>query len=76
MSVTTADFSKRLDQTAEDTEALLTKLLADAPLPDEIARTKRLIEAMRYSSLGGENGCGRFWWSRPPPCSRHRAARR
>src|ERR1700753_3164206 len=53
MSVTTADFSKRLDQTAEDTEALLTKLLADAPLPDEIVRPKRLIEAMRYSSLGG-----------------------
>src|ERR1700744_989952 len=53
MSVTTADFSKRLDQTAEDTEALLTQLLADAPLPDEIVRPKRLIEAMRYSSLGG-----------------------
>jgi farnesyl diphosphate synthase len=53
MSATTADFSKRLDQTAEDTEALLTKLLADAPLPDEIVRPKRLIEAMRYSSLGG-----------------------
>src|ERR1700753_585902 len=53
MSVTTADFSKRLDQTAEDTEALLTKLLADAPLSDEIVRPKRLIEAMRYSSLGG-----------------------
>ena len=47
------DFSKRLDQTAEDTEALLGKLLSDALLPDEIARPKRLIEAMRYSSLGG-----------------------
>src|ERR1700761_9503659 len=53
MTATTADFSKRLDQTAEDTEALLAKLLADAPLPDEIVRPKRLIEAMRYSSLGG-----------------------
>src|ERR1700749_1449905 len=53
MSVTTADFSKRLDQTGEDTEALLTKLLADAPLPDEIARPRRLMEAMRYSTLGG-----------------------
>src|SRR5712671_6879547 len=41
-------FAKRLDQTAEDTEALLGKLL-----PDEIARPKRLIEAMRYSGLGG-----------------------
>jgi farnesyl diphosphate synthase len=27
--------------------------LSDALLPDEIARPKRLIEAMRYSSLGG-----------------------
>jgi farnesyl diphosphate synthase len=56
-SMTTAtaltDFAKRLDQTAEDTEALLAKLLSDALLPDEIARPKRLIEAMRYSSLGG-----------------------
>ena len=32
------DFAKRLDQTAEDTEALLAKLLADTLLPDEIAR--------------------------------------
>src|SRR6202158_229001 len=46
-------FAKRLDQTAEDTEALLGRLLSDALLPDEIARPKRLIEAMRYSSLGG-----------------------
>jgi farnesyl diphosphate synthase len=48
-----SDFAKRLDQTAEDTEALLGTLLSDALLPDEIARPKRLIEAMRYSSLGG-----------------------
>jgi farnesyl diphosphate synthase len=48
-----SDFAKRLDQTAEDSEALLAKLLSDTPLPDEIARPKRLIEAMRYSSLGG-----------------------
>src|SRR5512143_1694747 len=47
------DFSKRLDQTAEDTEALLGRLLSDALLPDEIARPKRLMDAMRYSSLGG-----------------------
>lgn len=53
MTATTADFSKRLDRTAEDTEVLLAKLLGDAPLPDEIVRPKRLIEAMRYSSLGG-----------------------
>src|SRR5579859_2926743 len=47
------DFAKRLDQTAEDTEALLAKLLGDAPLADEIARPKRLMDAMRYSSLNG-----------------------
>ena len=48
-----SDFAKRLDQTAEDTEALLAKLLSDELLPDEIVRPKRLVEAMRYSSLGG-----------------------
>jgi len=48
-----SDFAKRLDQTAEDTETLLAGLLSHALLPDEIARPKRLIEAMRYSSLGG-----------------------
>src|SRR5207245_7856493 len=42
-----------LDKTAEDTEALLANLLADAALPDEIVRPKRLMDAMRYSSLGG-----------------------
>src|SRR5260370_15607150 len=47
------DFTKRLDQTADDTEALLGRLLSDALLPDEIARPKRLMEAMRYSSLNG-----------------------
>src|SRR4051812_699269 len=48
-----SNFAKRLDQTAEDTEALLDTLLSEALLPGEIARPKRLIEAMRYSSLGG-----------------------
>ena len=47
------DFAKRLDQTADDTEALLAKLLADTLLPDEITRPKRLMDAMRYSTLGG-----------------------
>ena len=32
---------------------LLGQLLSDAVLSDEIARPKRLIESMRYSSLGG-----------------------
>src|SRR6201746_1839293 len=53
MTTVTADFSKRLDQTAEDTEALLAKLLSDTLLADEIARPKRLMDAMRYSSLAG-----------------------
>src|SRR6266550_4418234 len=53
MTSLTAEFTKRLDQTADDTEALLATLLSDTPLPDEIARPKRLMEAMRYSSLGG-----------------------
>ena len=47
------DFAQRLDQTAADTEALLGKLLSDDVMGDEIVRPRRLIEAMRYSSLGG-----------------------
>src|SRR5215471_9219928 len=47
------DFAKRLDKTADDTEALLARLLSDDILPDEITRPKRLMDAMRYSSLGG-----------------------
>jgi farnesyl diphosphate synthase len=54
MTVTSLpDFAKRLDQTAEDTEALLARLLDDTVLDDEIVRPRRLMEAMRYSSLGG-----------------------
>jgi farnesyl diphosphate synthase len=53
MTTGTAEFAKRLDQTADDTEALLAKLLADTVERDEIVRPKRLIEAMRYSSLNG-----------------------
>jgi farnesyl diphosphate synthase len=48
-----SEFTRRLDQTAADTEALLAKLLSDPALPDEITRPKRLIESMRYSTLGG-----------------------
>jgi farnesyl diphosphate synthase len=51
--LSSADFAKRLDSTADETEALLGKLLSDALLPDEIGRPKRLMDAMRYSSLGG-----------------------
>ena len=48
-----SDFAKRLDTTAEDTEALLAALLVDQPVADEITRPARLMEAMRYSTLGG-----------------------
>jgi farnesyl diphosphate synthase len=51
--IATPDFAKRLDKTAEETEVLLGKLLSDALETDEIARPKRLVDAMRYSSLGG-----------------------
>ena len=53
MTGTAQDFSKRLDKTAEDTEALLGQLLSDKIETDEIVRPKRLMDAMRYSSLGG-----------------------
>ena len=47
------DFAKRLDTTAADTETLLARLLSDDPLPDEIVRPRRVMDAMRYSTLGG-----------------------
>ncbi len=52
-ATTTDDFATLLDTTAAETETLLGTLLSDAPMPDEIARPHRLIEAMRYSSLNG-----------------------
>ncbi len=51
--VSTIDFSKKLDETADNIEVLLGQLLADAPLEDEIARPHRLMEAIRFSSLNG-----------------------
>jgi farnesyl diphosphate synthase len=53
MTGTALDFAKRLDKTAEETEALLGQLLADRLETDEITRPKRLMDAMRYSTLGG-----------------------
>ena len=47
------DFRRRLDHAAEATEAALDALLGPAALPGEIARPGRLLEAMRYSTLGG-----------------------
>jgi len=48
-----AAFSARLDAVAKETEALLDTLLSATPLPGEIARPQRLLDAMRYTSLGG-----------------------
>ena len=46
-------FSQRLNAVAEQVEAGLAAVLADAGLPGEIARPKRLMEAMRHGALGG-----------------------
>jgi farnesyl diphosphate synthase len=46
-------FRQRLDRIAEETEAVLDRFLAPAPLPGELARPARLVEAMRYATLGG-----------------------
>jgi farnesyl diphosphate synthase len=46
-------FLSRLDAVAAETEALLDRLLAATPVDGEISRPARIIEAMRYSSLGG-----------------------
>jgi farnesyl diphosphate synthase len=46
-------FVSRLDAVAAETEALLDLLLAATPAAGEISRPGRLVEAMRYASLGG-----------------------
>jgi farnesyl diphosphate synthase len=46
-------FLTRLDAVAAETETLLDRLLAATPEDGESSRPARLIEAMRYSSLGG-----------------------
>ena len=46
-------FLTRLDAVAAETETLLDRLLAVTPAEGEMSRPARLIEAMRYSSLGG-----------------------
>ena len=47
------EFQDRLTAVAEATERMLETLLADRPLPGEVARPARFMEAMRYASLGG-----------------------
>ncbi|KAA2242117.1 polyprenyl synthetase family protein [Salinarimonas soli] len=46
-------FPDRLGALAARTEALLERLLSQAPQPGEIARPARLLEAMRHGALGG-----------------------
>ncbi|MEJ0095881.1 MAG: polyprenyl synthetase family protein [Methylocella sp.] len=48
-----AEFETRLKTVAEATEAILDRLLSASPLSGETARPPRLLEAMRYSTLGG-----------------------
>src|SRR6185312_1282251 len=50
---TTALFHERLEAVAADTEALLDRLLRPDPAAGELLRPARLLEAMRYASLGG-----------------------
>lgn len=47
------EFRQRLNDAALTTEAQLERLLSAGALPGEIARPKRLLEAMRYATLGG-----------------------
>jgi farnesyl diphosphate synthase len=53
MNAKESPFLTRLDAVAAETQALLDRLLAGAPAEGELSRPARLIEAMRYSSLGG-----------------------
>src|SRR5258707_925343 len=48
-----ATFRQRLDTVATDIESLLETLLGDAMLSEELARPKRLMDAMRHVALGG-----------------------
>ena len=47
------EFRRRLDHAAEVTEATLERLMSPKALTDEITRPARLLEAMRYATLGG-----------------------
>jgi len=46
-------FVARLDAVAAETAGLLDRLLSSAPAAKEMSRPARLVEAMRYASLGG-----------------------
>ena len=46
-------FLTRLETTAKEVDDLLDRLLTTTPVPGETARPSRLMDAIRYSSLGG-----------------------
>src|SRR6202046_4313949 len=46
-------FLNRLEATAKDVDDLLDRLLTATTVPGELARPERLMEAIRYSCLGG-----------------------
>jgi farnesyl diphosphate synthase len=48
----TAQFQDRLNQVAKDAEILLDQLFGKALANDELARPPRLLDAIRYASLG------------------------
>jgi len=48
----TAQFQDRLNQVAKDAESLLDQLFGKGLASDELARPARLLDAMRYVSLG------------------------
>ena len=50
--MTANGFQDHLNQTAKDTDGLLDQLLGAAPVGQELRRPERLLEAMRYASLG------------------------
>jgi len=51
--ISQAAFAARLAAAARDVERLLDRLLSVKPAQHEIVRPRRLIEAMRYATLGG-----------------------
>ncbi len=53
MDAQNSAFLVRLDAVAAETETLLDRLLAATPAAGELSRPARLVEAVRYASLGG-----------------------
>ena len=53
MDTRSTDFAARLAAVASETQAMLERLLGDAPAAGEIARPPRLLAAMRHAALGG-----------------------